>query len=60
MQAAVDGKPYAQQYPIDSAQPDGHQGNRRFGLMEEDRTQRMEIGRTGRIVLGYDYPRICA
>ena len=33
-----------------------HQGNRRFYLVEENRSQCMEIGRTGRFVLGYDYP----
>ena len=37
-------------------QPDGFKRNRCVSSMEKNRTQRMEICRTGCIVLGYNYP----
>ncbi len=56
MQAAVDEKPYVQQYPIDSAQPTFTKEIDASTLWKKNRSQCMEIGRTGRFVLGYDYP----
>ena len=47
MQAAVEGKPYTQQYPIDSPNPMVSKANRCVSSMEKNRTQRMEICRTG-------------
>ena len=50
MQAAVDGTPCCHTFD--------NQRNRRFGFMEEDCTQCVEVGRTGCSVLGYHHTRI--
>ncbi len=55
MQAAVDEKPYVQQYPIDSANPTF---TKKSTLLPCGRKSFImhEIGRTGSFILGYDYP----
>ena len=58
MQAAVDGTPYTQQYPIDAATPSTTKEIDASAFMEEDCTQCVEVGRTGCSVLGYHHTRI--
>ena len=57
MRAAIAGKPYHQQFPIDAEKTDVRAGYRRPSAVEEDHPQRMEVSRAGRAVLGYDPAR---
>lgn len=54
MQAAIEGKPYTQQYPIDSANPMVAKDIDASALWKNC-TQCMEIGRAGGVVLGYHH-----
>ena len=58
MEAAIQGKTYKQQYPIDSANPFVTKEINAQALWQKNRSQRLEISRTGCIVLGYHYPGI--
>lgn len=53
------GTPYTQQYPVDSANPTTVK-EIDAAILAEDYPQCMEICRTGCIILGYNYPWICA
>ena len=59
MKAAVENRPYMQQFPIDSKEPTYKKEINASALVEENSAQRMEIGRTGSAFLGYDSARIC-
>ena len=56
MRAALAGKKYHQQFPI-VGRSQIRTGYRRPETLGEDHPQRVEVGRTGRAVLGYDHPR---
>ena len=52
MQAAIDGKPFVQQYPIDAER------NQRHRFVEKNRAQRMEVRRARRTLLGHHIKRV--
>ena len=56
MQAAVEGRMYTQQFPIDSDHPMVSKQINASALWKKDCAQCMEIGRTGSSVLGYNHP----
>ena len=57
MRAAIAGKKYHQQFPINSDNPPIRAGYRRPEALGQDHPQCLEVGRAGRTVLGYDHPR---
>lgn len=57
MQAAIDGKPFVQQYPIDADEPLFKKEISATDLWK-NRTQRMEVRRARRTLLGHHIKRV--